>query len=157
HGGAHELKAGGEVTFATLEERFSSTITAYSVDGVSVFDPALPSTFSFAGRRPLREQALWIQDQLRVGPATIADGVTYDHCAPVANEGALSPRVSASWYFAAARLIVHGSYDRSFETPPVENVLLASSDLVASLGGQGRSLSLRPSRGHFYEAGVSKE
>jgi hypothetical protein len=33
---------------------------------------------------------------------------------------------------------------------------LASSDLVESLGGEGQSLTLRPSRGNFYEAGFSK-
>jgi hypothetical protein len=52
--------------------------------------------------------------------------------------------------------VFHAAYDRAFQTPSIENVILASSDLVASLGGEGQSLPLRPSRGNFYEAGFSK-
>jgi hypothetical protein len=53
--------------------------------------------------------------------------------------------------------VVHGSYDRTFETPPVENLLLASADVVDAFGGEGQSLALEPSRGHFVEAGASKQ
>jgi hypothetical protein len=72
------------------------------------------------------------------------------------NEHAVSPRLAASWYHAPSNVVFHASYDRAFQTPAVENILLASADLVASLGGEGLSLPLRASRGNFYEAGVSK-
>src|SRR5262249_56856348 len=55
-----------------------------------------------------------------------------------------------------AGLVIHGSYDRVFQIPAMENILLASSDEVRNLGGEGASLPLRPSRGNFVEAGFSK-
>jgi len=51
---------------------------------------------------------------------------------------------------------LRASYDRVFQGPAVENILLASSDLVDQLGGEGVFIPLRPSRGNFTEAGFSK-
>jgi TonB-dependent receptor-like protein/carboxypeptidase family protein len=157
HVGAHEIKAGGEATAAAVDERFASTIVAYQLNGVDIFDRRLPSTFSFADRRPDREVGAYVQDLMRSGPLTLSAGIRYDRYRLVVEESAVSPRLSAAWFVAPARLVLHGAYDRTFETPPVENVLLASSDLVKSLGGEGQSLTLRPSRGHFFEGGLSKD
>jgi carboxypeptidase family protein len=157
HRGRHEIKVGGESTRGTVRESFSSTITAYAVDGVPVFDEHVPGSFAFADRRPLREQAAYAQDLVRLGRATISAGLRFDRYRLAVSEHALSPRVSASYYVEPARLVLHASYDRAFETPPIENVLLASSDLIPRLGGAGTSLSLKSSRGHFVEAGAARE
>jgi hypothetical protein len=154
--GAHEFKAGGEASFSSIHEQFSSTIVTRRLGGVRIFDGDLPTNFSFDQRAQGREQALYVQDRMRLGAMTLSAGLRYDHYRLVVEESAFSPRLSASWYVAPAQLVVHASYDRTFETQPVENLLLASADVVDDLGGEGRSLVLRPSRGHFYEAGVSK-
>jgi hypothetical protein len=51
---------------------------------------------------------------------------------------------------------VRGSYDRAFQTPAFENLLLASSSAVDTLSEGVVRLPVRPSRGHFYEGGISK-
>jgi hypothetical protein len=61
-----------------------------------------------------------------------------------------------SWHVPKTGFLLRAAYDRVFQTPAVENVILASSDLVPRLGGEGVSLRLRPSRGNFYEVGFSK-
>jgi len=43
-----------------------------------------------------------------------------------------------------------------FRFRPMENILLASSDRVGNLGGEGGFLPLLPSRGNFVETGFSK-
>ena len=93
---------------------------------------------------------------MRLGAITLSAGLRFDHYRLKVEESAWSPRLSGSWFVAPALLVVHGSYDRTFETQPVENLLLSSADLVDALGGEGRQLELRPSRGHFFEVGVSK-
>ena len=153
----HEVKFGGEATFGSIRENFASTIVVRQLDSIRLFDPVLPASFSFADRRPDLEQSLFVQDLVRFGPLTLSAGVRYDHYRLMVDENAVSPRVAGSWFVAPARLVVHASYDRIFETPAVENVILASSDLVEQLGGAGRSLTLRSSRGNFFEAGFSKE
>jgi outer membrane receptor for Fe3+-dicitrate len=68
----------------------------------------------------------------------------------------VSPRLGVAWSWPAANLVVRASYDRAFQTPAIENLLLASSSTVELLGENVVRLPVRPSRGNFYEAGVSK-
>src|SRR5262249_36885863 len=60
------------------------------------------------------------------------------------------------WSWPNANLVVRGSYDRAFQTPAVENLLLASSPDVDSLSERSVRLPVRPSRGNFFEGGISK-
>src|SRR5207247_627571 len=46
--------------------------------------------------------------------------------------------------------------DRAFQTPSFENLLLASSSSVEVLSEEVARLPVPPSRGNFYEAGVTK-
>jgi outer membrane receptor for Fe3+-dicitrate len=52
--------------------------------------------------------------------------------------------------------VLRASYDRAFQTPAAENLLLASSPAVDVLSHEVVRLPVRPSRGNFYEAGLSK-
>jgi len=156
HHGRHELKVGAEATFASIDEAFSSTIVAYRLGSVRIFDQNVPPSFAFSARGSDREQSAYAQDLIRVGPATFSAGLRWDHYRLVVDEQAVSPRLAASLFHAGSNVVFHASYDRAFQTPAVENILLASSDLVRRLGGEGLSLPLRSSRGNFYEVGVSK-
>jgi hypothetical protein len=51
---------------------------------------------------------------------------------------------------------VRASYDRAFQTPAIENLLLASSSEVETLAPAVVRLPVRPSRGNFYEIAASK-
>ncbi len=53
-------------------------------------------------------------------------------------------------------LLLHASYDRVFQTPAIENLLLASSPLLDAVSPSVLRLPVRPGRGHFYEGGVTK-
>jgi hypothetical protein len=153
--GAHEIKFGGEATAAAVREQFASVITGRRLGTTRVFDEDVPTSFAFDERRDSREQALYAQDLVRVGPATLSAGMRFDRYRFMVHETAVSPRVSGSWLLSRASTVLHASYDRTFEPQPVENLILASSDLVDALGGEGASRGLRPSRGHFVEAGAS--
>ena len=43
------------------------------------------------------------------------------------NQNAVDPRLSLARYFPSADLVLHFSYDRVFQTPSFENILLSSS------------------------------
>jgi hypothetical protein len=53
-------------------------------------------------------------------------------------------------------LLVHASYDRIFQTPAFESILLASSSEVASLNPNVLRLPVEPSHGNYYERGLTK-
>ena len=82
-------------------------------------------------------------------------GLRFDHYKLVADETAWSPRLGLAYNVAHAGLVLRASYDRIFQGPAIENILLASADLADQLGG-GAFIPLRPSRGNFTEAGFSK-
>jgi hypothetical protein len=52
--------------------------------------------------------------------------------------------------------VLHGSYDRVFQTPSSANLLLSSSPEVVGLSDQFLRRPVKPSRGNFYEGGVTK-
>jgi outer membrane cobalamin receptor len=151
HAGAHQWKAGLDADFASVREAFS-----YAITDPTEFDPSTPSTFSFADRARDREQAVFFQDQLRLGAWTINAGLRWDHYRLLVHEQALSPRVGVAWWWPRGDLVLRASYDRAFQTPAIENLLLASSPALDTLNDSVVRLPVRPSLGHFVEAGVSK-
>ena len=149
--GAHEVKAGGELSAGTVRERF-----AYRITDPREFEPGTSTEFSFDERRADREQALFIQDQVRLGSWTVSAGLRWDHYHLVVDDSAFSPRLAAAWSWPAAGLALRASYDRAFQTPAFENLLLASSEAVDALSDDVVRLPVPASRGNFYEAGLSK-
>ncbi|HUS08074.1 MAG TPA: TonB-dependent receptor [Bryobacteraceae bacterium] len=156
HRGRHEFKAGAEGIFSSFNEHFGYDIVAYRVNGRRIFDRDTPATFRFADRRNGREQSLFVQDLVRAGPITFSGGIRWDHYSLLLNEQAWSPRMAVAWSIPRASLVLHASYDRAFETPAIENLLLSSSEAARSLNENSLFLPVRPSRGNFYEAGFTK-
>jgi hypothetical protein len=156
HYGAHDLKFGGDALFRSINEQFAYRITAYQAAGVPIFDPSTPASFQFADRRQNREQSAFAQDQVRFHSLTINAGVRWDHYRLRVDENAISPRLAVAWEVPHAGLVLRASYDRAFQPPAVENLLLASSASLLALNNGGLILPVRPSRGNFYEAGFAK-
>jgi outer membrane receptor protein involved in Fe transport len=149
--GAHEWKGGAEVSVGSVRERL-----AYRVTDAMRFDADTPESFSFLDTRRDREYAAFVQDQMRFSSWTINAGLRWDRYSLVVEEQAWSPRVSVARSWHRAGLVARASYDRAFQTPAVENLLLASSPETAALGDTVLRLPVRPSRGNFYDAGLSK-
>jgi len=149
--GRHELKAGADVDLSRVREALE-----YEITDPARFDEETPASFAFADEGDGSEQALFIQDQIRSGPWTVNAGLRWDRYHFLVSESAWSPRLSAARSFASAGLLLRASYDRIFQTPAVENLLLASAAETDDLSDESVRLPVRPSRGHFVEAGLSK-
>ena len=156
HRGRHEWKAGGEATFASIRERFDYNIVAYSLGGASIFDKDTPPTFHFRGHAQDREQSGFVQDLIRMGRFTMSAGLRFDHYHLLVDENAFSPRLGLSWHWQSLGLVLHTSYDRTFGTPAIENILVSASPAAAELNNNAVYLPLRPSRGNYYEGGFTK-
>ena len=150
--GRQAWKAGVESDNTGLHEN-----TSYRITDPTRFDNATPATFSFAAHRPDLEQAAFIQDQVRLGPWSVSAGLRWDHYQLLLNKQAFSPRVAVSRYLPSAGLVLHVSYDRIFQTPSFENILLSSSTAVQSLDPASfLRLPVQPSAGNYVEAGLTK-
>jgi hypothetical protein len=149
--GAHELKAGGDADFSRVREAL-----AYDITDPDRFDEDTPESFAFSDEAAGSEQALFVQDQFRTGPWTLNAGLRWDRYHFLVHETAWSPRLAVARAFASRGLLLRASYDRIFQTPAVENLLLASAAATDDLTDEAVRLPVRPSRGHFVEAGISK-
>jgi TonB-dependent Receptor Plug Domain len=149
--GSHELKFGMESDNTFLNENFR-----YIITDPTQFDPGSPSPFSFAANRPDLEQSAFVQDLIRFGNWTINAGLRWDHYQLILNRQAVEPRFSISRYFPSAGLILHFSYDRVFQTPSFENILLSSSTAATNLDPASLQLPVAPSQGDYYEVGLTK-
>jgi hypothetical protein len=150
--GHNEWKVGLESDNTFLNENFS-----YIITDPSQFDPETPQTFSFIGNRPDLEQSAFIQDLIRLKNWTISAGLRWDHYQLLVNRQSLDPRFSISRYFSSADLLVHFSYDRVFQTPSFQNILLSNSNAIVSLDPANfLRLPVEPSEGNYYEAGLTK-
>jgi outer membrane receptor protein involved in Fe transport len=147
--GAHEWKAGGDLVVGTIRERFS-----YQITDPAAFDDDIRPAFDFADRAADREHALFVQDQIRSGRWTVNAGLRWDAYRLVVSEHAISPRLAVAWS-PDADFSLRASYDRTFQTPASENLLLASSSAAETIGGAVIRLPVRPSRGNFYEIAAS--
>ncbi|MGH8100072.1 MAG: TonB-dependent receptor domain-containing protein, partial [Chthoniobacterales bacterium] len=90
------------------------------------------------------------------GNWNVSAGLRFDHYGFVVNESAWSPRVGLARYLPSWNLLIHASYDRVFQTPAMENLLLASSPQLNSIDPVVLRLPVLPARGNYYEIGVTK-
>ena len=151
HAGRHEIKWGGDGYYAPVTEALQ-----YAIADPSFFDPGTPRNFRFFDHRLDREQAGFAQDTIGMGNLTLSAGLRWDHYSLVVRDQAWSPRLGAGWYWPKAGLVWRASYDRTFITPAMENLLLASSPQADTVNPLVLRIPLRPSRGNFLETGFSK-
>ena len=151
HHSRHEWKIGADTMANPVHEYLQYTIT-----DPTQFDAGTPLQFQFSDRRWDVEPSAYAQDQIRLGNWNVSAGLRFDYYAFVVHESAWSPRLGVSRYVPALNLLLHASYDRVFQTPALENLLLASSPEVDSLNPIVLRLPVLPARANFYEIGVTK-
>lgn len=151
HHGNQEFKAGVESDATFLHEKFNYTIT-----DPDQFDDDTPRTLNFFGQRPDLEQSAFVEDLIRLGNWTISAGLRWDHYQLLLNQNAFSPRISIGRYLPSLNMVLHASYDRIYQTPSVENILISSSPQIDALSDQFLRLPVQPSKGNYYEGGLTK-
>ena len=171
--GKHNLKFGGQLTRTPVSESFSFYPTEPFEDltddqgnvvpnPVNAFTAANP--FIFNGHRTGRMLSAYIQD--RFSPFrnfTVEAGLRYDNYRLVIGDDAFSPRIGVAYFIPRTHTLLRASYNRLFQTPPAENLLLASSSEAAALSPiaavQGLSgvRPILPDKQHAYEFGVQQQ
>jgi hypothetical protein len=151
HHGNHDLKFGADGIFSSVSEALQYTIT-----NRAQFDSDTRRRFNFASVAQDREQSVFVQDAFHIRNWNLSAGIRFDHYRFAADATAWSPRLAVSRYFPVLGLLVHASYDRAFQTPAIENLLLASSPAADVLNDTVVRIPVPASRANFYEVGVSR-
>lgn len=159
---SHALKVGVEAYRLPLGERFTLAVTDPA--DVDPDEPVLTFTlsqpFTFVANRTGNREAAYVQDHVQFEKVlTIDAGVRFDHYDLLIHENAVSPRIGMAYYFRHTGTAIRGSYNRLFQSPPLENVLLSSAPAAASLSSTNpNSFSPVPAeRQNAYEIGIEQE
>lgn len=152
HHGHHDWKTGADSIVSLVHEALTYHIT----DPVQFPDGTLLD-FTFPYQRTWDiEQSLYVQDSYHRGNWNVSVGLRFDHYKLAVNENAVSPRFGISRYISKWNLLLHASYDRVFQTPAVENILIASSPDVDVVNGTVLRLPVLSARANYYEGGLTK-
>ncbi len=146
-GEGHTLKLGGDFRSNRIREAFRFG----EPDEFPDFD------LDFRDTRTHRDVSLFVQEHVRWGNFAANIGVRYDGYDFLVEDTAVSPRVGLSYWIPQADLQLRASYDRVFQPPPTENLLLSSAaDRLRSVEGVEESVPVPASRGNFFEVGLRK-
>ena len=151
HHGRHEWKFGVDGIFSHVNENLQ-----YQITDPTQFDPGTLANFQFSDRHWDIEPSAYAQDQIRLGKWNLSAGLRFDHYGFLVNESAWSPRLGVSRFISSLNLLLHASYDRVFQTPAMENLLLASSPQLDSLSSLVVRLPVRPALANYYEVGFTE-
>lgn len=151
HKGRHDWKAGIDSFFTPVREALQ-----YRITDASQFDPGTELSFAFRGHRWDVEPSAYVQDQLRLGHWNVSAGLRLDRYAFAVHDTGVSPRVAVSRYIAPLNLLLHATYDRVFQTPAMENLLLASSPELDSVNPVVLRVPVPVARANYYEGGLTK-
>ena len=170
--GSHNIKFGGQVTVQPLEEHFSFYPTVPFADLVDENGNVFPNPvnnfnvtnpFTFNGTKTGRTLSAYAQDRFTVFKNfTLDAGVRYDNYKLLIHESAFSPRLAIAYFIPRTQTTLRASYNRYFQPPPAENLLLASSaeaaaiSPIAVLQGITTVLPILPDKENVFEAGAQQ-
>jgi hypothetical protein len=98
------------------------------------------SPLAYAQAATIKDQGLFVQDDIRAGNATIKIGLRLDHYDGLSSATLLQPRLGVSYAVPASGTVFRASYGLTQETPYNENLLLSSGLGLNGLFGEGQVL-----------------
>jgi hypothetical protein len=172
-GGRHSLRTGADMQRFPVRESFTLGITdpAFNDPAFDGFNAALlahdltrdGSIFQFDDERAGTLASAFVQDTVTWGRATATLGLRFDEYRFLVMGRQWQPRVGIAWSFPGSETVLRGSYNRNYQTPPNENLLLSSSEAAGRLAPESvrnvlgdAYVLIRPERQHVFEVGVQQ-
>jgi outer membrane cobalamin receptor len=169
----HTLRAGFDVQTFPVREHFQFAVTdpAFNVPGSEEFVETLlrhdlsrgGTFFTFSKKRIGRMASFFAQDNWKLGRLQLSLGLRYDNYRFLVRGQQWQPRVGVAFNLKETGTVLRASYNRNYQTPPNENLLLSNSEESTSIVAPnirqtlGGALALiRPERQNFYELGIQQ-
>ena len=168
--GRNNAKFGVQFSHTFLDEGFQFGITDPDFN-----DPASPDflpgllpfdltrggkSFLFRGHTDIKQEALYAQDNVTLGHATLSMGLRFDRYNGLTHDQMLQPRLGISYQLKRTKTILRGSYTRNFETPYNENLILSSTTGAGGLAngilGDTSNQPLLPGRRNQFNLGFQQ-
>lgn len=172
--GGHQFRVGIDAQHFQLGEAFSFALTdaTFNDPAGPEFNPNLvPFDLSRGGNWfRFRDQgtgqllAFFLHDRVSWRGFMLDLGLRLDRYSMVVDASELQPRLGVAYHLAATGTVLRASYNRNFQTPPSENLLLANSVESAHLAPptvrrtlNGGLIPIQPEYQDVYEAGLQQD
>jgi hypothetical protein len=147
--------------FGITDPGFNDPASPDFLPGLLPFDLTRGGTpFGFRGRTDIKQEALFAQDSLTLGNATVSLGVRFDNYNGLTHDRLFQPRVGLSYNVKRTNTILRASYTRNFETPYNENLILSSitgaGGLANGILGDTSNQPLLPGRRNQFNIGFQQ-
>ena len=169
--GTHLLRAGAEVKRFPVEERFTMGLTSPSFNAPATegYNAALlpydltrgGSLFVFDEQQTGTQLSAFAETSFSVGNLSLKAGLRHDEYRFLVNGRQLQPRIGIAYRLPGRDIVLRASYNRNYQTPPNENLLLSNSEAASQLAPAsvrdalgGAYQPIRPERQDVYEAGI---
>jgi hypothetical protein len=171
--GQHTVRVGFDVQRFPVREAFTMGITSprFNEPGSGRFNPSLlphdltrgGTLFEFSDERAGQLVSGFFQSTLRWREATMTLGLRHDEYKFLVSGRQVQPRIGVAYQLPVAIGVVRASFNRNFQTPPNENLLLSSSREASELAPEsvkralgGAYQPIRPERQNVYEMGYQR-
>ena len=171
--GAHTLRGGVDWQHIPISENFTFGITdpSYNHPASDTFREALLAhdltrggrPFVFSSRGSGNLYTSFLQDNARWSRLSLSLGLRYDNYRFLVNGGQVQPRVGMAVHIKETGTVLRASYNRNFQTPPNENLLLSNSRQAGALAPQAvrealenAFIPIQPERQNVYEVGFQQ-
>src|SRR3954464_8266079 len=164
--GAHNVKIGGSIGATRLHEQFTFGITdptdgafadedGHFIQDLAPFDLTNGgSPLAYDQSFTIKQQAAYVQDDIKAGNATLNLGVRLDHYDGLTSATSVQPRLGVSYAVTKSGTVLRASYGRTMETPYNENLLLGAGFGLNGLFGESQPVP--PGRRNQVELGVQQ-
>ena len=171
--GSHTFRLGGDLIHFPVSENFSFGVTdpGFNEPGSPRYNPALLAfdlsrggqLFYFSQKNAGQLLSFFTQDEIRWRRFLFSVGLRFDRYSFLVEGHQLQPRVGMAFYLKETQTVLRASYNRTYQTPPNENLLLSNSDeasvlippsVLDVLGGG--VIRIRPERQNVYEVGLQQ-
>jgi outer membrane cobalamin receptor len=172
--GRHSVRTGIDVQRFPVRESFTLGITetGFNDPGSAEYNEALAAhdltrggtLFVFDEKAAGTLASGFVQDTVQLGRLTASLGLRFDEYRFRVTGRQWQPRVGIAWSIPATTTVLRASYNRNYQTPPNENLLVSSSPAAGRLApqsvrdalGGATHVPLRPERQNVVEAGLQQ-
>lgn len=114
------------------------------------------TTFHFNGRTDIKQEAIYLQDNIAYKNFTLLIGGRIDNYNGLSRRSLVQPRLGGTYQLKATNTVFRLGYGKLFLTPYNENLITSSSSGIGSIEGAVKASSLRPATRTQYDAGFEQ-